>query len=271
MILKLKNTTIIAFIIISISACNTGPKVIEASNEAIGSEKSSGIFSDENKIEPSTTGTSTFNGDLHTVKVNEILETSKYLYMNVTENDEQFWIATRLMDVAIGETYYYKGGLLKTNYESKDFNRVFEKIYLISGSLVAANHSSTKKTTSNSNQLLTKQETTKATPAPIKTTVNKIEVEGSMKISELVKNAKNLEGKTVQISGVCVKSNANIMNRNWIHLKDGSKDDFDLVITSDTFIPEDAIITLKATVSLNKDFGAGYKYDLILENGIILP
>jgi len=61
------------------------------------------------------------------------------------------------------------------------------------------------------------------------------------------------------------------MKRNWIHLKDGSKDDFDLVITSDTFVPEGKVVTIKATVTLNKDFGAGYKYDLILENGTIVP
>ena len=61
------------------------------------------------------------------------------------------------------------------------------------------------------------------------------------------------------------------MGRNWIHIKDGSKDDYDLVITSNTFVKEGSMITIKATVTLNKDFGAGYKYDLILENGIIIP
>lgn len=269
MISTIKNFIAIIVLLFSLIACNNGPKIIESTNETTKTEKSSGVFSDENSTNSTTT--TAFKNDLHTILVNEILETSKYLYMNVTENEEQFWIATRLMDVTIGETYYYKGGLLKTNYESKDFNRVFEKIYLISGSLVAANHSSSANTTDSSNKLVTKQKSKKVTIAPVKSLATKIEVEGSMKISELVKNAKKLEGKTVQISGVCVKSNANIMNRNWIHLKDGSNDDFDLVITSDTFIPEQAIITLKATVSLNKDFGAGYKYDLILENGIIIP
>ncbi|MFK5959138.1 MAG: GW dipeptide domain-containing protein [Lutibacter sp.] len=264
MISKIRNIALIIILIVNLVGCNNGPKIIESTNKTPQSEKNSGIFSDEN-----STTIDTFKTDLHTVEVNEILETSKYLYMNVTENGEKFWIATRLMDITIGETYYYKGGLLKTNYESKDFNRVFKKIYLISGSLVAANHSSSSNTTSS--KLLTKKKTTKATKAPIKTIATKIEVKGSMKIAELVKNAKKLEGKIVQISGVCVKSNANIMNRNWIHLKDGSKDDFDLVVTTDTFIPEDAIITLKATVTLNKDFGAGYKYDLILENGTIIP
>ena len=60
------------------------------------------------------------------------------------------------------------------------------------------------------------------------------------------------------------------MNRNWIHLQDGSKNDYDLVITSDTFVPEGKIITIQALVSLNRDFGAGYSYDLILENGTII-
>ena len=67
-----------------------------------------------------------------------------------------------------------------------------------------------------------------------------------------------------------MKVNPNIMNRNWIHIKDGTKDDFDLVITSDKFVPEGSVVTMKAVVTLNKDFGAGYKYDLILENGTIV-
>ena len=68
----------------------------------------------------------------------------------------------------------------------------------------------------------------------------------------------------------CVKINPNIMERNWIHLQDGSKNDFDLVITSNTFVPEGKIITIRALVSINRDFGAGYQYDLILENGTII-
>jgi hypothetical protein len=60
------------------------------------------------------------------------------------------------------------------------------------------------------------------------------------------------------------------MDRNWIHLQDGSNDDFDMVITSNTFVPEGEMITIRAVVSLNRDFGAGYKYDLILENGTLV-
>ncbi len=263
-----KNSLKIALIILITSACNNGPKVIESTTNNTNSEKSSGIFSDETSKPSNMNASTTLSDDMHSVKVNEVLKTSKYLYLNVTENEEQFWIATRIMDVVVGETYYYKGGLLKTNYESKDFNRVFEKIYLISSNLVAANHATN--TTASENNISSNKQTTKPTPVPVKATTKKIEVKGSMKISELVANSSKYNGKTVQISGICVKSNPNIMNKNWMHLKDGSQDDYDLVFTSDTFVPEGKVVTIKATVTLNKDFGAGYKYDLILENGTII-
>ncbi|MDD7886116.1 hypothetical protein [Flavivirga sp. 57AJ16] len=93
---------------------------------------------------------------------------------------------------------------------------------------------------------------------------------GFIKIADLVKYPKKYSGKTIQLNRICTKINAGIMNRNWIHLKDGSKDDFDLVITSDTFIPEGSSLTIKTLVTLDKNFGASYKYDLRLENGVII-
>lgn len=202
---------------------------------------------------------SAVSNEVHTVVINEILPTVKYSYLNVTENGETYWIATRSKDVKVGNTYYYKGGLLKTNFESKEYDRVFEKMYLISN-LVALNHGDN-----------TNMEQTNPVRDNTPTKTEKIIVhEGSIKIAELIKNPEKYAGKTVQISGICTKINPGIMNRNWIHLKDGSKDDYDLVVTSDVFVPEGTALTLKAVVTLNKDFGAGYKYDLILENGTIV-
>jgi len=216
-------------------------------------------------IDSSSTATPSFSDDLHTVKVNEILKTQRYLYLNVSEKGavEPFWIATRIMDITVGETYFYKGGLLKTNFESKEFNKVFDKIYLVSSNLVLANHATNpdfQNTAAN----------VQADVNPTKTTQKQVAVKGSIKIAELVKNAKKYEGKTVQISGTCKKLNASIMGKNWIHLADGSKDSYDLVVTSTELVNEGDFVTIKAVVTLNKDFGAGYKYDLILENGTLV-
>lgn len=269
---KLKLPVYLTVILLSIFACNNGPKVITSSSDQPKNESKTGIFSDESPTEVSSADNSTLNDALHTVKVNEILPSSKYLYINVNEEgvEEPFWIATRIMDINVGEIYFYNGGLLKTNYESKEYNKVFEKIYLISSNLVPADHANNPGLLEKNNASTAKPKL-KNIPKPISAPVKIVTVKGSVKIAELVKNFKKYEGKTIQISGVCVKLNANIMGKNWVHLKDGSKDDYDLVVTTNEIINEGTIVSMKAKVSLNKDFGAGYKYDLILEEGTIIP
>jgi hypothetical protein len=59
------------------------------------------------------------------------------------------------------------------------------------------------------------------------------------------------------------------MERNWVHIQDGSMDDYDFVFTTQQAIPEGAIITVKGKVSLDRDFGAGYRYDLIVEDAVL--
>lgn len=266
--MKTRNILYIILASATIIACNNGPKVITAQSDT-DEESNSGIFTNETTDDSNTktTNQASFANNLHTVVVNEILPTSKYVYLKVTEAGEQFWVATRRQDVALGGTYFFRDGLLKTNYESKEYSRVFEKIYLVSN-LVDERHGNN---TENLKNDFTQSDLKEVKKEVIPTHTEKIiQHAGSIKISEIVANPKKYEGKTVQITGKCVKINPNIMERNWIHLKDGSKDDYDFVITSDTFVPEGKVITMNALVSLNRDFGAGYRYDLILENGTLI-
>ncbi|MCK5638044.1 MAG: SH3-like domain-containing protein, partial [Flavobacteriaceae bacterium] len=233
MINKVRLTLIAAIVLIFALACNKGPKVITSSDNSINSGESTGIFSKEPTAKPIAKTNQSLSNEMHKVTVVEILSATKYVYLNVKENGEQYWLATRKQDINVGEDYFYKGGLLKTNFESKEHNKVFEKIYLVT-SLVQANHSNN---TSKINQQKTDQNIGKENPTVV------VRQKGSIKISELIENIKEYEGKTVQITGKCVKINPNIMGKNWIHIKDGSKDDYDLVITSDTFVKEGSMVT----------------------------
>jgi hypothetical protein len=64
-----------------------------------------------------------------------------------------------------------------------------------------------------------------------------------------------------------------IMNRNWIHLQDGSLKDktVDLTITTTENIALGSIVAVEGIITLNKDFGAGYKYDIIMEDATLIP
>lgn len=262
---QVKSLFLVLLCTIFLVSCNNGPKVIQSSNEHGDSQKS-GIFTPDPATQVVPGVDQSFSNELHTVSVNEVLQATKYVYLNVSEGDSKFWIATRKQEVKKGETYFYRGGLLKTNFESKEYNKVFDTIYLISN-LVSQDHSQhtdNLNTSGNKSNPIAQKE-------DIPTHTDKIvEHKGSLKIAELIKDPKKYEGHTIQLSGTCVKVNPGIMDRNWIHLQDGSKDDYDLVITSNTFVPEGSAITIRATVVLNKDFGAGYTYDLILENGTLV-
>jgi len=95
---------------------------------------------------------------------------------------------------------------------------------------------------------------------------------GGITIDELFKNRQKYDGQTVKVKGKCVKLNTNIMNRNWIHLQDGSMtDESDLTVTTIDKVALGDIVAFEGKITLNKDFGAGYKYDIIMEDARILP
>ncbi len=257
--------------------CQNKPKVIApASSSTAQNGSSTGIFADEGETgkEGATEASSSasLDSDMHTVFVEEVLPTSKYIYLNVREGDEKFWIATQKQEVAVGETYFYRGGLLKTNFESKEYNRIFDKVYLVS-KIVPANHGGggkgTIETHSVEESLPSKNPDTEKAEKPANANRN-ISKEGSVKIADIVANPEKYEGETIQVSGECVKVNPNIMGRNWIHLKDGSKDEYDFVVTSIVQVQEGQVVTMKGTVGLNRDFGAGYHYNLIVEDGTVV-
>ena len=89
--------------------------------------------------------------------------------------------------------------------------------------------------------------------------------EGAIPIAELMNNRGQYEGKLVKVTGKCVKVNSEIMGRNWVHLQDGSGENFDLTITTDENIEVGSVVTVEGTIALNKDFGAGYRYEVIME------
>lgn len=270
---KIQLYSISILVIALIFSCKKGPKVIAAMEDDQTTEQSSGIFdnaSNETYEEPGNSGSSgNFMDNLHSVVVNKTLPADKYVYLNVSENGKSFWIATRTQDVTIGNTYFYRDGLLKTNFESKEYQKTFDTIYLVSN-LVSQVHGGNSVSSPIAPDFNKTPEEKSKVNAESKNTVKQISQDGSIKIAEIVDHPEKYENKTVQITGTIAKVNPNIMNRNWYHLKDGSKDDFDFVVTSNTYVPEGHTITIKAEVHRNVDFGAGYKYDLILENGEII-
>jgi len=95
--------------------------------------------------------------------------------------------------------------------------------------------------------------------------------EGGITIAELYANPNAYQGKTVKINGMVVKFLPEIMERNWVHLQDGTKDgeNYDLTITTKSIVNVGEIVTFEGVVVVDKDFGAGYFYHVILEDAVV--
>ncbi|HMQ91022.1 MAG TPA: GW dipeptide domain-containing protein [Flavilitoribacter sp.] len=236
------------------TACQGKPKVIEA--ESVGAGEGG-------NAEPTALAIASqqAESDIHKVVVVETLNTERYTYLNVTEDDKNFWIAIPRKEVEVGGTYYYKGGLLKKNFFSQEFNRVFETVYLVSDvqqQPINGNGSALDEAMSN----IQVGGTLNDGPIDVQP------AEGAIAISTLMKDRQKYEGKTVKVTGKCVKVNPMIMGRNWVHIKDASSDT-DLTVTTMENINLGAVVSLEGTIALNKDFGAGYRYDVIMESAVI--
>jgi len=80
-----------------------------------------------------------------------------------------------------------------------------------------------------------------------------------------------LAGKPVQLSGKVVKVNNGIMKRNFLHIQDGSGKEGtnDLILTSTATAAVGDQISVTGVVTLNRDFGMGYSYPVLVEEAQI--
>lgn len=91
-----------------------------------------------------------------------------------------------------------------------------------------------------------------------------------MTVGEIYSGKADLAGKPVTLRAKVVKYNPQIMGKNWLHLQDGSGDDKagtnDLTVTSKTTAKVGDTVLVKGPLTLDKDFGYGYKYKVIIED-----
>lgn len=255
------NTIYCTIILFSITACDSKPKVIQSEPTTVSTSNDLYRVPEANKKLATNTSPST---TVHKVLVEEVLNTEKYNYLSVSEEGKKYWIAISKQDVKVGDTYYYKGGLLKKNFQSREFNRVFETVYLVSNIWKPSpgGHGGTALDEANAKirggEQLQDVEVGKIAPS-----------QGAISLATLFSNKEKYRDQVIKITGKCVKVNPMIMNRNWIHIQDGSGQDLDLTITTTESIPLGAVVSLEGKITIDKDFGAGYRYDIIMEEAVL--
>lgn len=207
---------------------------------------------------PSTDGTIS-------VKVKAVEQVPNYTYLLVKGKGPAYWIAVTSTEIAVGESLSYTGGMLMENFYSKELDKTFEKVIFldgVDGSAPAAMGSMPAMPGT-------------STGADVKTDRLEIKVEveeGIVTIGELYANPGAYEGKTIRVKGEVAKYNPGIMERNWIHLQDGTdfEGKYDLTVTSLESFQVGQVPVIEGIFAMNRDFGYGYSYEILLEEATIV-
>lgn len=203
--------------------------------------------------------------NVHKVNTEEVIQSSNYTYLRVTEDGKESWIAIARQEVEVGKTYYFEPSIEMANFTSKELKRTFPTILFVAKFSSAPIVATEKFAISDPPK--GKQ------PAVAKEGVKVKAAANGITIGDLYSKKDTYAGKSVRIKGEVVKYNAQIMGKNWFHLQDGtnSNGDFDLTVTSMAEVKVGDIVTIEGVVALKKDFGAGYSYEVIVEEAKLVP
>ena len=182
-----------------------------------------------------------------------------YTYARIDCGGSSVWLAGPETKLATGTAMGRMTGSLMTGFHSDTLNRTFDKIYFVNqwGTVAPPNPHAGGKITA---PAAAPPPTEKIAPAP-----------GGKTVAEVFGAKSALAGKQVAVRGKVVKVNNGILGRNWVHLQDGTgaAGTNDLLITTQATVQLGDIVVVHGTVATNKDFGAGYRYDVLLENSTL--
>lgn len=197
------------------------------------------------------------------------LNASGYTYVQVDTGSEQIWMAGPSTTLVSGGKINVNTSVPMRNFHSKSLKRDFPVLYFVdgfSGSAVqgaASAPSGSVTDWSFDNKPHSGAQVAAAANGAADKPIEK--VAGGYTTAEIVANKKELSGKLVKVRGKVTKFTGGIMRKNWIHLEDGSGGG-DLIAITKQVVSAGQTIVIEGNVALDRDFGYGYFYELLIED-----
>lgn len=214
-------------------------------------------------------------------KVTETMDAGGYTYVLVDTGTNKLWTAATKFGVKKGDSVAITDSQPMTNFQSKTLNRTFPVIYFASSvevngakpsaTLLPANHPPLDGGAPG--QLPAGHPpTASGTPPPKVDFTGLKPAKDGKTVAQIYATSAQLERKSVRVRGKVVKYNANILGKNWLHIQDGtgSAGSNDILITTADQAKRGDTVLVQGKVARNKDFGSGYKYDLLIEEARVV-
>jgi len=206
----------------------------------------------------------------------ETMDAASYTYVRISTGSREVWAAASQFPVKVGDRVVVPLEMPMENFHSKALNRDFPVVYFASqitreGEAAAPAMAAAHPTTGGQAPMAGHP------PATSSATLTELvpPAEGGVTVAKVWADRASLKGKTVTVRGRVVKVNSGILDRNWLHIQDGTGkiDDgsHDLTVTTAGTAKVGDIVTVTGRLAIDKDFGAGYAYKVIVEDATIKP
>jgi hypothetical protein len=203
-----------------------------------------------------------------TGKVLEVKNVDSYTYLRLNTKDGEVWAAVMKAQIKKGSTVTIENGVVMNNFQSKALKRTFPAILF-------GNLGNAAATAPSGHGMGTAYP---LVPAQKLDSINDAHVAkatgaNARTVAEINAKSAELKDQPVLVHAKVVKFNGGIMGKNWIHLRDGSGSAADgtndILVTSASETKVGDIVTVKGTVRVDKDFGSGYAYKVLIEEGTL--
>jgi len=218
------------------------------------------------------TGQATGAGAIASGTVTETMNSGGYTYVLVDTGDKSVWVAAPEFSVEVGAVVTVPSGMPMPNYHSKTLDRTFDMVYFAESVQVQGQEGSAGASGGMQMPPGHPQMGTGTSAPPADVDLSGIEkAPGGMTVAEVYAQRNDLTGKEVTVRGKVVKSLSGIMGRNWIHIQDGTgaAGENDLTVTTAKPVEVGDLVLVKGVAAVDKDFGAGYFYPVILEEATV--
>lgn len=214
-------------------------------------------------------------------KVLEKVDVSQYSYLRLATASGETWAAVQRSETKVGEEVGVANAFPMQGFESKELGRKFDVVYF--GSLAAPGQAVTAPAAAPAPAapaaapggapppgMAAQHQAVATGPTDVKVEkVAKAPGADGKTVEEIWTERAKLKGKSVAVRGQIVKFTP-VMGKNFIHLRDGSgdasKQTHDVTVTTSDNAAVGDVVTAKGTIVVDKDYGSGYAYPVIIED-----
>lgn len=198
-------------------------------------------------------------------KVLEVKDVDNYTYLRLKTKDGETWAAVARAPVKQGAEARIENAMVMNNFESKSLKKKFDKI--VFGTLAGADAAGTGGGLAAMHSGVAKA----ADVGDVK--VPKASGPDARTVEEIITKKAELKDKTVLVRGKVVKYTAEVLGKNWVHLRDGTgsaaDNTHDVLVTTKDQAKIGDIVVAKGVVHTDKDLGSGYTYKVLIEEATL--